>query len=420
VFLGYISILIQRSNVLPMFEARHPEVLARDWLPPTAMGRAAEVAEVVRRLDAPHPRAPPPWVVAVSGAKGTGTSTVARRAARAAADLLRSAPGPGTPRVLVVRTLNLRGTHGVASALLHHLDEGFEGRGFTVVEILAGFLRRLRREGRPTLLVLDDIGVGGPDLGPILRGLGEPDRFLPEGEYGIPPTWAVLAGTPEGLRAAETSLEGRYSLGRPVALSPIPERVLSALVRDRAERALGRPAPPDVVARVVTRAIEEGASAALAIEQLRREILGGGRTGRERLPLGLRARPVAVEPHVVRAIESAIRGQEARVGDVRRWEAELAQAEGFRPLPPTTLWRRIVRLEQAGYVRREIRPGGMGGTRSVVRVITPVDEWVTSVLRSDTHRGAASWTSVPAERPTPPADARFPELRDPPPFAPAD
>jgi hypothetical protein len=403
-----------------MFEACHPEVLARDWLPPTAMGREVEVAEVVRRLDPPHPRAPPPWVVAVSGSKGTGTSTVARRAARAAADLLRALPGPGAPRVLVVRTLTLRGTHGVASALLHHLDEGFEGRGFTVVEILAGFLRRLRREGRPTLLVLDDIGVGGPDLGPILRALGDPDRFLPEGENGLPPTWTVLAGTPEGLRAAETALEGRYSLGRPVGLLPIPERVLSAVVRDRAERALGRPAPPDLVARIVARAIEEGASAALAIEQLRREILGGGRSGRERLPLGLRARAVAVEPHVVRAIESAVRGQEAKVGDVRRWEAELAAAEGSRPLPATTLWRRIVRLEQAGYLRREIRPGGMGGTRSVVRVITPVDEWITSALRPDTHRGGASWTAYPGERPPPPSGDRFPELRVPPPFAPAE
>src|SRR5271170_3250837 len=167
-----------------MFETPHPEVLARDWLPPVAMGREPEVAELARRLDAPVPRAPPPWVVGVSGARGSGTSTVARRAARSVADLLRSRSGAGSPRVLAVRTLGLRGTHGVASALLRHLDEGFDGKGFSVIEILAGFLRRVRREGRATVLVLDDIGLGGADLGPILRALGDPDRFLPEGENG--------------------------------------------------------------------------------------------------------------------------------------------------------------------------------------------------------------------------------------------
>jgi hypothetical protein len=85
-----------------MFETRHPEVLARDWLPPVAMGREAEVAEVLRRLDPPLPRAPPPWVAGVVGARGTGSSTVARRAARGVVDAARSLPGPGAPRSLMV------------------------------------------------------------------------------------------------------------------------------------------------------------------------------------------------------------------------------------------------------------------------------------------------------------------------------
>ncbi len=378
---------------MAMFDTRHPEVLARDWLPPVATGREAEVAELVRRLDPPIPRAPPPWFAAVTGARGTGTSTVARRAARAVADLVRAETGAGVPHVLPVRTPGIRGTHGVATVLLRHLDGGFDGRGFSVVEILAGFLRRLRREGRPAVLVFDDVGIGGPDLGPVLRALGNPDRFLPEGENGIPPTWTILAGTTEGMRAVETSLGGHHTLGRTVNLSPYPERVLGTIVRDRAERSLGRPVPPDLVARVVLKAVEEGASAVVALDLLRRELVGSARANRARVPFGLYAPPVAVEPHVVRAIESAVRGQEARVGEVRRWEAQFAESEGCRPLPATTLWRRIVRLEQAGYLRREIRPGGVGGTRSVVRVLTPVDEWVTSALRADTCRADASWVS---------------------------
>ena len=47
---------------------------------------------------------------------------------------------------------------------------------------------------------------------------------------------------------------------------------------------------------------------------------------------------------------------------------------------------RIVRLEQAGYVRREIRTGGSGGTRSVVRLLTPIDEWVTAPFAPQTRR----------------------------------
>ncbi|MCI4373019.1 MAG: ATP-binding protein [Thermoplasmata archaeon] len=401
-----------------MFEVRHPEVLARDWLPPVASGREAEVAEVVRRLDPPAPRAPPPWIVAVAGARGTGTSTVARRAARTLADLLRAGSVVCVPRLIPVRTAGLRGAHGVASSLLRHLDPGFDGRGFSVVEVLAGFLRRIRREARPMVLVLDDIGVGGPDLGPLLRALGNPDRFLPEGENGIPPTWTLLAGTPEGLRAAEASLEGHCSIGPTVDLGTYPDRTLATIVRDRAERSLGRPVPPALITRIVTKAVEEGASAGFALELLRRELLGGVRGSRARLPYGLPSNPVAIEAHVVRAIESAVRGQEARVGEVRRWEAEFAEAEGSRPLPATTLWRRIVRLEQAGYLRREIRPGGVGGTRSVVRVLTPVDEWVTSALRVDTRRDGGSWVSsrwdgsaAPSPAPALGSEARPPSAR---------
>ncbi len=369
-----------------MFESRHPEVLARDWLPPVALGREAQVAEVVRRLDPPQPRAPPPWVVTVAGPHGSGVSTVARRAARAVADQLRAAGGTA-PRVLPVRVAGLRGTHGVACALLRLLDPGFDGRGFPVVEIVAGFLRRLRREARATVIVLDDVGLGSPDLGPILRALGAPDRFLPEGESGLPSTWTIIAGTPEGLRAVDPSV----GLGRPVTLVPYTDRQLQALVRDRAERSLGRPVPPEVVERVVARAVEDGASASVALDRLRRELIGPGRPGSVATAWGARSIPVPVEPHVVRAIEAAVRGHEAGVADVRRREAELAQAQGDRPLPPTTLWRRIVRLEQAGYVRREIRPGGLGGTRSVVRLLTPVDEWLTSDLRPESRPVAGSW-----------------------------
>jgi hypothetical protein len=377
-----------------MYPTPHPEVLARDWLPPVVFGREREVAEVVRRLDPPRPNAAPPWIVGVTGPLGSGTSAVARRAAREVVDRLRQTTDGVRPRLLAVRIAGLRGTHGVASLLLQHLDEGFDGRGFPVAEILAGFLRRLRREGQPLVLVLDDVQVGGPPLAPILKALGEPDRFLPEGEFGIPPVWTLLAGTPEGWAGVVGSIGDPSVLGRPVGLVPYGDRALAAIVRDRAERALGRPPGEGLVARLVEHVVSEGGGAGRALDLLRRELVGGAARGGEGpLPPGLAAPVVEVELRVVRAIEAAARHQVTTVGEVRRNEAALAHAQGTRPLPATTLWRRIVRLERAGYVCREIRPGGEGGTRSILRVLTPVDEWVTASHRSEIRRAAGSWSA---------------------------
>jgi|SRR5271157_2049125 len=378
----------------------HSEVLARDWLPPVVLGRAREVDEVIRRLDPLNPRSPGPCVVAVAGPAGSGTSTVARRAAREVADRVRAAFGEPFPRVLPVRTPFLRGAHGVATALLQRFDEGFDGRGFPVPEILAGLLRRLRREGRPTVVVLDDVGVGGPDLVPVLRAFAGPDPFLPEGDGGLPPLWTILAGTPEGLGGLERAVGARFPIGPFVRVGPYEPSALRSIVHDRAERAFGHSPPPALVERIVARTVEDGGGARRAVDLLRREILG--MTFHEiwdGVP-SARLRGISVEPSVVRAIGVASQGRAARLGEVKRLEALLARAQGARPLPTTTLWRRIVRLEQAGYVRREIRPGGSGGTLSVVRVLTPIDEWVTTVHRPESRPDAGPWTgcaSPPAE-----------------------
>lgn len=385
----------------------HSEVLAYDWLPPVAYGRAREVTELVRRLDPPAPHAPRPWVVGVVGPSGTGTSTIARRAAREVVDRLRAGLEGPLPRLICVRTSFLRGTHGVATAMLQRLDDGFDGRGFPALEILAGLLRRFRRDSRPTVVVLDDVGVGGPDLAPILRAFAEPDRFLPEGESGLPPLWTILAGTPEGVEGLVRTTQLPYTLGPWVRVAPYDPATLHVIVADRAERALGHPAPGELVASVVRRTVEDGGGARRAMDLLRRELLGVTFRDVKDGVASARLRGVSVEPWVVRAIGVASQGGAARLGEVRRWEAELAQAQGARPLPTTTLWRRIVRLEQAGYVRREIRPGGNGGTLSLVRVLTPIDEWVTTDHRAGTRPADGRW----AERVAPTGEAGSAWLR---------
>ena len=381
-----------------MLPALHPETLANDWLPPVAFGRQREVLEVVRRLDAPRPTAPAPWVVGVAGPSGSGTSAVARRAAREVADRWRTSGEPGRLRSVGVRIGGLRGPHGIATALLRRLDEGFDGRGFSTREILAGFLRRLRRDARPSVIVLDDIAPGAPDVGPVLRALGEPDRFLPEGEEGQPPLWTIVAGTFEGLSCAAAQVEGRFSFAPFVFLDPYPEETLARIVVDRAERALGRPLPPDAVSEIVHRALGEGGGARRAIDLLRRVILGASFVTSLGSPRRAPSFGVTVEPRVVRAIEAATRGVAARLGDVKRVEAALARSEGDPPLASTTFWRRIVRLERAGYLRREIRTGGHGGTVSLLRLITPIDEWVTEDRPTGTPRAFGPWSAAASER----------------------
>jgi len=391
-----------------METSAHPEVLAHDWLPPVLPGRARELAETVRRLDAPRPCAPPPWAVAVAGPSGSGTSALARRAARETVERIRAAGPDAPPRTLALRTARLRGAHGVATALLQRLDEGFAGHGFPVNEILAGFLRRVRRERRPTVLVLDDVQVGGPDLGPLLRALGAPDRFLPEGEFGLPPTWVVLAGTPEGLGAAERAVHPPFPVRPFVSLRPYDEAMLTAIVRDRFQRAIGGPPPDDWVANAVARSLEDGGGATRAIDLVRRRLVGAAARADPRFP---RPTPfaVSIETHVVRAIGDATRADRARLADVKQLEARLARELGRRPLPATTLWRRIVALERAGYVRREVRPGGTGGTLSVVRLLQPIEEWVTAPGPWGTPRACVrsggpdpGWTGAGREPADPP------------------
>ncbi len=402
-----------------MLPTPHPEVLADDWLPPVVLGREVEVREVVRRLDPPRPHAPPPWMVGVVGSRGAGSSSVARRAAREVADRIRAAIPGSAPRQLAVRTAGCRGTHGVASELLRRLDDGFDGRGFPIAEIVAGVLRRLRRDGRPVVLVLDDVRAGGPDLGPLLRAIGAPDRFLPEGESGLPPFWTVLAGTADAMRRAEAELHGRGRIGPLIRLAPYSADSLRRLLEDRADRVLGRAAPADLLTRVLERTVADGGGAARAVELLRRTLLpGAARRAGPFAPLRRPGVPLTIESRVVRAIEEVSQGRAAPLGEIRRSEARLARAEGAAPLPATTLWRRIVRLEQAGYVRRDVRPGGVGGTRSVLRVLAPTDEWLIARLPPETHPGSDAWAPAPwspgglaeegqrpASAPSPPDDA---------------
>ncbi len=301
---------------------------------------------------------------------------LARLAAREVADVLRRRSEGSRPLLVLVRTPLYRGSQGVAAALVRALDPGFVERGFPVADILAGFLRRLRKEQRPAVVVLDDLTPGGPDLSRILRALTEPDRFLPEGGEGVPSVAVALAGVPEGVASSlrgepENSMRESW-----VRLLPYDREQLSAIVRDRAERALGRPPPEDWIPRWVERALRDGRGAARAMELMRRQILGPDAVGPGSvfLPRGS-ASGFEVESRLLAAFDDLEPERSMTIAAIREREQNYARKEGVPALPATTMWRRLVRLERAGLVRRAIRIGGTGGSRSRIELVHPVREW---------------------------------------------
>jgi hypothetical protein len=380
--------------------ALFPETLSAEWVPPAPLARHAELAYLEQCLRPSAPQEVPR--VAVVGPRGAGSSTLTRYVA---ARWVRRSGRVERGRVIVVPVRWCAGTVGVASNLLRAYDEGFGGRGFSVAEVMAGFVRRLLRENRPVAVVLDDAGAAGPELRPILHALLHPAAFLPEG-LSKPPTWAVLvAGT---LPAPALQRELADSGWRPenrLTLAAYSGLELEALLLDRARRALGTEVDHAWVAGVVARTLSDGGGARRAIELLRSEFeLGPSRAN------GAPSRPgpdlESIEPRLLAALARATASGPCELGALREAERRLAEREGAAPLAATTLWRRMIRLEQMGVLDREVRSGGPGGSRSLVRLRRPLPqspgatEWSNLRASGEPARGpvlpAMRWERVPA------------------------
>ncbi|MCI4335456.1 MAG: hypothetical protein L3K04_07520 [Thermoplasmata archaeon] len=348
--------------------APYPETLSAEWLPPVLLGRQSELSYLERHLRA-FPSASVPRA-AVLGPRGSGSSLLARTAAQRWLRTGTSRSGP-SGRTVAVRVRWCAGTVGVASALLRAYDEGFGGRGFSVAEIMAGFLRRMVRERRLVAVVLDDASAASPELRPVLHALLRPGEFLPEGMTGSP-SWAVLVAGSLPAPALNRELD---SLGwvaeERLTLAPYSPPEVRSIVEDRSRRALGHPPAPEWVSRLAEQVVHEGAGANRALDLLREQLLGPERLAR---PFGPREIPAitSVEPRLLAALARATAAGPCELRSVRRWEQTLARAEGRSPLALTTFWRRMVRLEQMGVLSRELRSGGPGGSRSRIHLHRPL------------------------------------------------
>lgn len=380
--------------------APFPETLSAEWVPPVLFGREAESDYLDRRLGRPVAGEVPH--AAVVGPRGSGSSVVVRAAA---ARWVRQAAPVERGRVVPVSVRWCHGTVGVASALLRAFDEGFGGRGFSVAEIMAGFLRRLQRDGRRVAIVLDDAGSAGPELRPILRALLAPGSFLPEG-LGAPPRWAVLvAGTLPAPALQRELADSRFRAEERLTLAPYSAQELGELLADRARRALGSEPEAGWFGELLRRALDEGGGASRALQLLRDQFGppaspdrgAAGRTGPEW---------ESVEPRLLVALARATVAGPCELSALRDAERKLAQRDGVAPLAATTLWRRMIRLEQMGVLQREVRSGGPGGSRSLVHLRRPLpavaEATERSTLRASVGLGGAAasprlrWERLPA------------------------
>jgi AAA ATPase domain len=378
----------------------HPEVLSPEFVPPTLFGRERELAKLRQMLASDGSRAGSRCAL-VRGPAGSGTSAVVRLAARRVVEEARGTYGGAAPVYVALRAPAHRGTHGLAAALLRQLDEGFEPKGFHTMEMLAGFLRRLNRQGRSAVVVVDDVGPAGPDLIPFYRAFSRPDRFLPEGDDLRISTWFLLGGRTEAARVWTQAARWGIAGDRRIDLAPYSRAELDALVRDRAQRALGHPPIASVLARVGDRAFADGASAVRGLQLLRRELLGPELRARPLAPATPGSRSLLeIEPHLLDALETSLGDHPSELGALRTEEGRCARVAGRRPLPSTTLWRRLLRLESAGLVRRRVRTGGPGGTRSTLELIRPISEWPVRPGRYDIPLGSFA-SPAPSRGPAP-------------------
>jgi hypothetical protein len=369
--------------------APFPETLSAEWWPSVLLGRRAELDYLEQRLRSPVAEGVPR--VAVVGPRGSGSSSLVRCAA---SRWVRASKGVERGRVIAVSVRWCPGTVGVASDLLRAYDEGFGGRGFSVAEVMAGFVRRLLREGRPVAVVLDDAGAAGPELRPILHALLHPAAFLPEG-LATSPTWAVLvAGTLPAPALQRELVDTGFGSEERITLPALSGPELEELLVDRARRALGAEPARSWVADLVARATVEGGGARRALELLRSEFeLGPSRT--TGAPPSSGPSLDSIEPRLLVALARATATGPCELGRLRAVERRLAKREGVAPLAATTLWRRMIRLEQMGVLHREVRSGGPGGSRSLLRLRRPLPE-PSAVTGRSTPRASGGSGGAPA------------------------
>ena len=344
---------------------RDRRALAPAWGPSTLVGRE----EIISRLETSilsgltlRNRV----AVSILGPRGSGSSTVAAHLVATAKNRLTRPGSKGTPLLLRIDASACRSPSALVSALFREIDPLYDGRGASTEFGALLLVRRLRTLRRSAILWIDQVGAKASHVDRVLRCLAHPERLLPEGPAGLPTMLVVTSGErnpfPEDPSVVRADL------------APLSMRDMCRAITARANLAFNTSPPTDTVEAIARLSVAHGWGLSMVGEFLAE----AGRRAEARGALGVEAEDVALPAQVPRrgadaegfaaAILEVL--QEARgpisVGELRRRvEARCAEL-GLRAPTQARLWRHLVALERKGVVRREVRMGGTGGSRTEV------------------------------------------------------
>jgi RecA/RadA recombinase len=353
------------DHTIPRPLWRDPHALKGAWGSPVLVGRT----EVLARQETTVLSGLTPGrrvAVSISGPRGSGTSTVAAHLVGTDQARLTRPEPKGTPLLLRADVSACRTPLALVTALFRDIDPAFIGRGASTEFLTLLLLRRIRTVARPTIIWLDQIRPSGLDVSRVLRPLAHPEQLLPEGPAGLPAMLLVASGAadvlPDDPEVVHTELR------------PLPARDLCKAIMTRANLAFNAPPSLEAVEAIASLSISRGWGLSMVGELLAE----AGRRAEARGGRWLEVEDVALPASLPRAGRDASSFEAVllevlraatgvtTVGKLKRALDARCQEAGLRQPTQARLWRHLVGLERKGLVRREVRVGGAGGSRTEV------------------------------------------------------
>ena len=346
---------------------RDCRILERAWQAPTLIGRE-ELLSSLERASLSLSAGGAPLAVSVFGPRGSGSSAVAAHVVATAMERLTQPGSKGTPLLLRADASACRSSSALVSALFREVDPGYDGRGASTEFSALLLLRRLRTMARPAIVWADQVEAKAAHVDRVMGLLAHPERLLPEGAAGLPTMLVVASGE-------RNVLPEDASVVRTV-LAPPQARDMCRAIMTRANLAFTTLPSLEAVEAIASLSISCGWGLSMVGELLaeagRRAEARGGRwleVDDVTLPANL-ARAgrdgssfEALLLEVLRATAGA-----TTVGKLRRALDARCQETGVRQPTQARMWRHLVGLERKGVVRREVRMGGPGGSRTLVHL----------------------------------------------------